>query len=57
MSALVSADILLIRFFLCLAYIWLLVNAALGFPRWPAMDSTGGIAVDGITWCETAVCC
>ncbi|PRW58379.1 hypothetical protein C2E21_2934 [Chlorella sorokiniana] len=50
MSALVSADILLIRFFLCLAYIWLLVNASLGMPRWPAMDSTGGISVDGITW-------
>lgn len=50
MSALVSADILLIRFFLCLAYIWLLVNASLGVPRWPAMDSTGGISVDGITW-------
>lgn len=57
MSALVSADILLIRFFLCLAYIWLLVNASLGVPRWPAMDSTGGISVDGITWWAVAVAC
>ncbi len=55
MSALVSADILLIRFFLCLAYIFLLVNAALGFPRWPAMDYTGGISVDSITWCGNRV--
>ncbi|PSC68883.1 expressed protein isoform D [Micractinium conductrix] len=45
-----SAHVLLIRFFLCCAYIWLIVSGVLGLPRWPGMESTGNLAVDTICW-------
>lgn len=48
--AAVFGDILLIRLFLTSAYVFLLVSAALGYPRWPNVGSTGGIAVDGVVW-------
>lgn len=48
-AALVS-DVLLIRLFLCLAYLWLLISASLGLPKWPSMEPTGGLAADTLTW-------
>ncbi|KAL4430842.1 hypothetical protein ABPG75_006098 [Micractinium tetrahymenae] len=55
LAALVS-DVLLIRFFLVSAYLWLLVSACLGLPKWPAMESTGGLAVDTIIWACLCLC-
>ena len=46
LAALVS-DVLLIRLFLSLAYIFLLTAAALGLPKWPDAASTGYISVGG----------
>lgn len=43
-------DILLIRFFLAMAYIFLLVSGTLGFPTWPSASSTGNVALDIILW-------
>ena len=43
-------DILLVRLFLSLAYIFLLVAALLGQPRWPGVDSTGIIFLDTAIW-------
>lgn len=47
------SDILIIRIFLFLAYVWLLTASVVGFPRWPEYQWTGSISVDGICW---AVC-
>jgi hypothetical protein len=46
----VFGDLLLIRFFLSLSYIFLLVYGATGFPSWPQVSSTGNIALDTIIW-------
>lgn len=43
-------DILFIRFFLAMAYVFLLTTGALGFPSWPSASSTGNVAVDIIVW-------
>lgn len=48
-SALVS-DVLLIRLSLVLAYCWLLIAAALGLPKWPGMEPSGGLALDTLIW-------
>lgn len=44
------SDILLIRIFLFMAYVWLLAASLIGFPRWPEYETTGFISVDGIVW-------
>lgn len=43
-------DLLLIRLCLLLAYCWLLVAAATGFPTWPHALNAGWIGLDGIIW-------
>ena len=44
------SDLLLIRIFLFLAYVWLLTASLIGFPRWPDYEATGFVSVDGIVW-------
>jgi hypothetical protein len=44
------SDILLIRIFLFLAYLWLLTSSSIGFPRWPGYTPTGTYSIDGIVW-------
>lgn len=47
----IHGDLLLIRFFLFLAYTMLVINAVLGSPLWPFVTSGGGwISVDGLVW-------
>ena len=48
--AAVFGDLLLLRFFLSMAYVFLLISAALGQPRWPYVDSNGNIFIDTIVW-------
>lgn len=44
------SDILLIRIFLFMAYVWLLTASLIGFPRWPDYQSTGSMSLDGVIW-------
>jgi hypothetical protein len=44
-----SKDVLLIRLFLSIAYIWLLAAAAAGLPPWPSVKSDH-VAVDAVVW-------
>jgi hypothetical protein len=46
----IYSDLLLIRFALVLAYVFLLANALLGSPLWPDLDNQGRIQVDAIFW-------
>lgn len=46
----IFADVLLIRIFLALAYIWLMAQAVCGYPIWPNYTFTGEIGVDTIAW-------
>jgi len=48
--AAVFGDVLLIRLFLSLANIYLFASAFLGQPRWPSVESTGGIFLDSVIW-------
>ncbi|GAB4815350.1 hypothetical protein N2152v2_002396, partial [Parachlorella kessleri] len=43
-------DILLIRLFLTLAYIFLLTGAVTGYPGWAGFTVTNSVSVDGIIW-------
>lgn len=44
-------SLLIIRLLLLVAYCFLLVGGALGFPTWPSVGSTGKISLDGVIWC------
>jgi hypothetical protein len=48
--AAVFGDVLLIRLFLSLAYIFLFASAFLGQPRWPMVEYTGGVFLDSVIW-------
>eukprot|EP01104_Vermistella_antarctica_P005411 TRINITY_DN15941_c0_g1_i1.p1 TRINITY_DN15941_c0_g1~~TRINITY_DN15941_c0_g1_i1.p1 ORF type:complete len:405 (+),score=65.78 TRINITY_DN15941_c0_g1_i1:121-1335(+) len=43
-------DLILIRFWLCSAYIFLLIAASVGFPAWGDVATKNTISVDGIVW-------
>lgn len=43
-------DILIIRIFLFLAYVWLLTGAVTGYQRWPLYAWSGSISLDGLIW-------
>jgi len=44
------SDILIIRIFLFLAYIWLLAGAVTGYQKWPLYAWSGSISLDGLLW-------
>mmetsp|Transcript_34790 Transcript_34790/g.77358 ORF Transcript_34790/g.77358 Transcript_34790/m.77358 type:complete len:473 (+) Transcript_34790:167-1585(+) len=44
------ADLLVLKFFLVIAFALLLINAAMGFPAMHHYASTGYISIDGIIW-------
>jgi hypothetical protein len=46
----IHGDLLVIRFFLFLAYLMLLINDVLGSPLWPDVKSGRGISVDSLAW-------
>ena len=47
----IFGDLLVIRFFLVMAYVMLLINAIVGSPLWPnATGSDGTLAVDSLCW-------
>jgi hypothetical protein len=46
----IHSDLLVIRFFLFLAYCMLFLNAALGSPLWPNSSNPQHISVDAILW-------
>lgn len=47
----VFADLMLVRLFLLLAYIFLLFNALVGFPSWPDLYSPfDSISIDSVFW-------
>lgn len=46
----VHGDLLVIRFFLFVAYIMLFLNSALGSPLWGSVNTPGAIAVDTLLW-------
>jgi hypothetical protein len=48
--AAVFGDVLLIRLFLSLAYVFLFAQAFLGQPRWPSVSYTGGVFLDAVIW-------
>lgn len=48
--AAVFGDLLLLRFFLTMAYVFLFVSALLGQPRWPSVSSTNNIFLDSVIW-------
>ncbi|KAI9024832.1 hypothetical protein DFJ74DRAFT_57345 [Hyaloraphidium curvatum] len=54
MSA-VFTDLLLLRFCLVLANMFLVVSASVGFPLWPAIYGDGGPAVDSLVWASLAL--
>lgn len=46
----IHSDLLIIRFFLFLAYVMLFINAVTGSPLWPDVTNTGYIPIDGLFW-------
>jgi hypothetical protein len=48
----IHGDILVIRFFLCIAYLCMLTNAVLGSPLWPhvAANAADGMFLDSLLW-------
>lgn len=48
--AAVFGDLLLLRFFLSMAYVFLFISALLGQPRWPSVASTDAAFLDTIIW-------
>lgn len=46
----IHSDLLVIRFFLSLAYGMLFLNAALGSPLWPNVSNPGHVSVDSLLW-------
>lgn len=44
------SDLILIRLFLFLAYVFLFAYGATGLPQWPQVDSNGNIALDRMIW-------
>lgn len=47
----IFGDLMVIRFFLVMAYVMLLINAVLGSPLWPDLTgSAGTLAVDSLFW-------
>lgn len=46
----IHADLLIIRFFLFLAYVLLFTNAVLGSPLWPNASNTGFLPLDSLCW-------
>jgi hypothetical protein len=46
----IHGDLLVIRFFLLMAYVMLFLNSALGSPLWPDATSSGGIFLDSLIW-------
>lgn len=48
--AAVFGDLLLLRFFLSMAYVFLFISALLGQPRWPSAGSTDAAFLDTVIW-------
>ena len=46
----IHSDLLVIRFFLFLAYDMLFLNAALGSPLWPNVSKPGHFSLDSVLW-------
>ena len=46
----IHADLLIIRFFLFVAYLFLFCNAVLGSPLWPDATNTGFLPLDSLCW-------
>jgi hypothetical protein len=46
----IHSDLLMICFFLFLAYCMLSLNAALGSPLWPNPSNTQHLSIDAIVW-------
>jgi hypothetical protein len=46
----IHTDLLIIRFFLFLAYVMLFANAVLGSPLWPNTTNPGYIPIDSLFW-------
>ena len=51
----IHTDLLIIRFFLFVAYIMLFINTVLGSPLWPDVKNTGYIPLDGLFWSVTGL--
>lgn len=49
-AAALFGDVLLIRLFLSMAYIFLCASALVGLPRWPSVSSTDTMVLDTIIW-------
>lgn len=45
-----NGDLLVIRFFLFMAYLMLFLNALLGSPLWPNVENVGGFFLDSLLW-------
>lgn len=49
-AAAIFGDVLLIRLFLTLAYVFLFAQAMCGQPRWPSVTPTGALFLDTVLW-------
>lgn len=46
----IHCDLMIIRFFLFLAYVLLFINAVLGSPLWPQVTNSGYLPIDSLFW-------